>query len=94
MQMSLKAIVVGALALAGATVATAEAQAMPIGPLAPAASEAHVDQVYYYGYRRPFVRRFVVRPYGYYGYRRFGYGYGFRRPLFGYRRFGYGYRRF
>ena len=93
MHMSLKGIVVGTLALAGATVATADAQAMPIQPLSPAASATALENVYYYGYRRPFVRPFV-RPF--YGYRRFGYGYGYRRPFFGYRRpfYGYGYRRF
>ena len=99
MHMSLKGIVAGTLAIAGATFATAEAQAMPIQPLSPAASTAQVEQVYYYGYgyRRPLVRRFVrplARPF--YGYRRFGYGYGYRRPFLGYHRpfYGYGYRRF
>ena len=91
MHMSLKGIVVGTLALAGATVVAADAQAMPIQPLSPAAAATPLEHVFYYGYgyRRPFVRPF-------YGYRRFGYGYGYRRPFFGYRRpfYGYGYRRF
>ena len=98
MTTTIKGIIVGTLALAGATFATAEAQAMPIQPLSPAvadgASGAQVEQVYLYGYRRPFFR------YGYgfrrpfLGYRRFGFG--FRRPFYGYRRpfYGYGYRRF
>ena len=94
MHMSLKGVVVGTLAIAGATLATAEAQAMPVQPLSPAASAAPLEQVYYYGYgyRRPFIRPFV-RPF--YGYPRFGYVY--RRPfVYGYRRpfYGYGYRRF
>ena len=100
MHMSLKGIVVGALAITGATLAAVpDAQAMPVQPLGAAALAAPLEHVYYYGYgyRRPFVRRFV-RPF--YGYRRFGYGYGYRRPFLGYRRpfggygFGYGYRRF
>ena len=92
MQHTLKGIVAGALALAGATLATAEAQAMPIQPLSPSvSSQSPIEPVYYYryGYRRPF-----------FGYRRFYRPYGFRRPfVYGYRPFYrvrpfYGYRRF
>ena len=98
MQLSFKGLVAGAVLVAGATLATAEAQAMPVGPLAPAvAAQGHIDQVYYYGYRRPFVRRFVYRR-PFVGYRRFGYRpyYGFRRPFYGYRRplLGFGFRAF
>ena len=93
MHMSLKGLVVGTLAVAGATVAVADAQAMPVQPLSQAVSGSSLEHVYFYryGYRRPFLRPF-------YGYRRFGYGYGYgyRRPFFAYRRpfYGYGYRRF
>lgn len=94
MQYNMKGLVVGTLAIASVGVATVSADAMPLQPLAPSASEAGISPVYFrygYGFRRPF--------YGY-GYRRFGYGYGFRRPFFGYgygfRRpyYGYGFRRF
>lgn len=94
---SMKGFIVGALALTGAIVATADVQAMPIQPLSPAVaadgvSGAQVEPVYFYGYRRPFLR-FGYRPF--FGYRRFGYGYGYRR-FHAYRRpfYGYGYRRF
>ena len=92
MHSTMKGIIAGTLALAGATFATADAQAMPIQPLSPAASTAPIEQVYYYGYgyRRPFFRGYGFRPF--YGYRRF---YGFRRPfVYGYRRPFFGYRRF
>ncbi len=95
MQNIMKGIIAGTLALAGATFATAEAQAMPIQPLSPAASTAPIEQVYLYGYgyRRPFVRRFGYGFRPFYGYRRPFYGY--RRPfVYGYRRPFYGYRRF
>ena len=91
MHNTMKGIIAGTLALAGATFATADVQAMPIQPLSPAASTAPVENVFYYGYRRPFVRfGYGFRPF--YGYRRF---YGFRRPfVYGYRRPFFGYRRF
>ncbi len=96
---SMKRIIVGALALAGVFCASAETQAMPIQPLSPAvasevASGAQVEHVYFYGYRRPFLRfGYGYRPF--FRYRRFGYGYPVRR-FYGYRRpfYGYGYRRF
>lgn len=94
---SMKGIIVGALALTGVSLASADVQAMPIQPLSPAvasdvASGAQLEHVYFYGYRRPFLR-FGYRPF--FGYRRFGYGYGYRR-FYGYRRpfYGFGYRRF
>ncbi len=99
---TLKGIIIGALALAGVMTVTAEADAMPVQPLAPvAAASQDIQPVYFYryGYRRPFVRPFYAFRRPFYGYRRFGpYGYGFRRPFYAYRRpyygYGYGYRRF
>ncbi|RYB03298.1 hypothetical protein [Lichenibacterium ramalinae] len=97
MNITWKGMIVGTLALAGATFATAEADAMPVQPLTAGVSAAQVEPVYYYryGYRRPFLRYGygVRRPF--YGYRRLR-PYGFRRPFYGYRRpfYGYGYRRF
>jgi hypothetical protein len=93
-----KGFIVGALALAGAALAGPEARAMPAGPaaLAPA---ARVERAQFYGYRGPYWRYGLRRPF--LGYRRFGfrpYGYGFARPLrpYAFRRpfYGYGYRRF
>ena len=101
MQNRMRSIVVGALALTGATFAAADVEAMPIQPLAQTVTaDTHLDQVYYYGYRRPLLRYGYRRPF--LGYRRFGY-YGYRRPFlfprrpfYGYRRpfLGYGFRRF
>ena len=89
---TMKGIIAGTLALVGATFATAEAQAMPIQPLSPAAATAPIQHVFYSGYcyRRPFFRGYGFRRfYGFrpfYGYRR-PFVYGYRRPFFGYRRF-------
>ena len=89
MKRSLKSCVVGVVALAGATLASVEVEAMPVQPLsstiAPAGSIEHVWWRGGYGYRG-------------YGFRRGFYGYGFRRPIygFGWRRpyYGYGWRRY
>ena len=97
MTSTIKGIIVGTLALAGASLVSVEAEAMPVQPLSPIASSGgQVESVYYYGYgyRRPFVRGYGFRR-PFYGYRRLR-PYGFRRPFYGYRRpyYGYGYRRF
>ncbi len=103
MKITIKGLVAGLMALVGVAMAVPEAQAMPVSPLSPAvasteAPNAQVENVYFYGYRRPFYRYGygIRRPF--YGYRRLyrPYGYGFRR-FYGYRRpfyRGYGYRRF
>ena len=98
MKRSMKGMVVGALALAGASLTAANVEAMPVQPLGQTASGANgIEHVWWrggygwrgygwrgrgFGWRRPFV--------GYYGWRRpfYGYGYGWRRPFYG-----YGYRR-
>ena len=86
-------MVIGALALAGATIASTDGQAMPVQLLGSTASQTSgIEHVWwrrgYYGYG---FRRFGYgfRPYGW-RWRRpfFGYGYGWRRPFYG-----YGYRR-
>ena len=84
MNRSFKAAIVGTLALAGVTVATADVQAMPIQSLNPAASSTSIEKVWWrggygWGWRRPY--------YGYgWGWRRpfYGYGWGWRRPFYGY----------
>ncbi len=84
MKITIKGIILGAMALLGVAMAVPDAQAMPVQPMSPAVAAAEtgaakVENVYFYGYRRPFVR----------------YGYGFRRPFYGYRRpYGFGFRRF
>lgn len=88
MKRSFKSSFMGALALAGAALASADVEAMPVQPLgstaAPVGSIEHVWWRGGYGYRG-------------YGWRRGFYGYGFRRPIYGYgwRRpyYGYGWRR-
>ena len=89
MKRSLKNSALGALAIAGAMLASAESEAMPVqsldSTLAPASSIEHVWWRGGYGWRG-------------YGFRRGFYGYGFRRPIygFGFRRpyYGYGWRRY
>ena len=96
MRRSLNGIVIGALALAGASLASTDGQAMPVQPLGLAASHASdIDHIYWrgYGYRRGFYRGGYGWRGGYgfplgYGFRPYGYGYGWRRPFYR-----YGYRR-
>ena len=96
MRRSLKGMVIGALALAGATVASTDGQAMPVQPLGSTASQTSgIEHVWWrggYGWRGGYFRGgygYGFRPYGF-GWRRpfYGYGYGWRRPFYG-----YGYRR-
>ncbi len=98
MKRSLKGMIIGALAIAGAASASTAGQAMPVQPQVTTASQASdIEHVYWrggYGYRRGFFRGgygwrggYGFRGYGY-GFRPFGYGYGWRRPFYG-----YGYRR-
>ena len=91
MKRIVKSMVIGALALVGATIASTDGQAMPVQTLGSTAAPASgIEHVWW---RRPFYgygfRRFGYgfRPYGY-GFRPYGYGYGWRRPFYG-----YGYRR-
>ncbi len=97
MMRSMKGLVVGAVALAGATVASADVQAMPIQPPASQAGTTDVangiEHVWWRGgWRRGWGWRGGYygwrRPFvGYYGWRRPFYGYGWRRPfIYGYRR--------
>ena len=98
MKRNVNSMVIGALALAGAMIASTDGQAMPVHPLGSTASHASdIEHVYWrggYGYRRGFFRGgygwrggYGFRGYGY-GFRPYGYGYGWRRPFYG-----YGYRR-
>ena len=93
MKRSSKSSVIGALALAGAVLASASAEAMPVQPLgstlAPPNSSDHVSWRGGYGWRGYGFRR------GFYGYgfRRRFYGYGFRGPFYGYGWRRYGWRR-
>ena len=84
MKRSSKSSVIGALALAGAVLASASAEAMPVQPLgstrAPPNSIEHVWWRGGYGWRG-------------YGFRRGFYGYGFRGPFYGYGWRRYGWRR-
>lgn len=89
MKRSLKNSILGALAIAGTMLASAESEAMQVQSLASTLAPAHsIEHVWWrggYGWRG-------------YGFRRGFYGYGFRRPIYGYgfRRpyYGYGWRRY
>ena len=60
MKRNVKSMVIGALALTGAMVASTDGQAMPVQPLGSTASHASdIEHVYWrggYGYRRGFFR--------------------------------------
>ena len=97
MRRSLQGLVIGALVLAGAAVASTDGQAMSVEPLGSTASHTiNIEHAYWrggYGYRRGFGFRGGYGWRGGYGFR--GYGYGFHRYGYGWRRpfYGYGYRR-
>ena len=95
MRQGLKGLIVGALALTGVALATADAQAMPAPSLgSPAVSgTTSLEKVWYrggYGWRGGFRGYGWRGGYGYrgWGWRRplYGYGYGWRRPYWGWRR--------